>query len=89
MDRHASNTLDRTALVYGLANDVHDTAESITANGDLNGGPGVHDFLATNETFGTIHSNGTDRVLAKMGGNLQNKATAVEILNLERVENRG
>ena len=64
MDRLASNTLYRTALIYGFTNDVHDTAESITANGYLNGEPRVHDLLTTNETLGTIHGDRTDRVLA-------------------------
>ena len=87
MDRHASNTLDRTTLIYGFSNNVHDAAESITTNRDLNGGPGVDVFLATNKTLGTIHSDCTDRVLAQVGSDLKDKATATKTFNLECIEN--
>jgi hypothetical protein len=53
----------------------------------LDGGPGVHDLLTTNETLGTIHSDCTDRVLAQVGSDFKNKATTREVLDLEGIEN--
>src|SRR6266404_1453980 len=85
----ASNTFNRTTLVYGFANDVHDATKCLTTNGDFNGGTGVHDLLATNETLSTIHGDCTDRILAQMGSDLENKATTAEILDLESIENWG
>ena len=55
--------LDGTTLVNGLANDVHNAAKRRVTDGDTDGGTRVDDLLATDETFGTVHSNGTDRVL--------------------------
>jgi hypothetical protein len=76
-----------TTLVNGLANDVHDTAESGLADGDEDGRTSIDDLLATNETLSTVHGNGTDGVLSEMGSNLENEAATVEVLNLERIEN--
>ena len=60
VDGRKLDALDGTTLVNGLANDVHDTAESRSADGDTDGGTGVDDLLATNETLGTVHGNGAD-----------------------------
>jgi hypothetical protein len=87
MDWRELDTHDRTTLVNGLANDVHDTTESTLSDGDLNWGTSINNLLATNETFCTIHSNGSDRVLAEMGGNLKDKTTTLEVLNLESIQN--
>ena len=81
------DALDGTTLVNGLANDVHDAAESRSADGDTDGGTGVDDLLATNETLGTVHGNGADRVLTKVGRDLEHKTTTMEVNNLQRVEN--
>lgn len=89
MDGGHLDTDNRTTFVNGLANDVHDTAESRAANGDLDGGAGVDDLLSTNETLGTVHGNGTDGVLAKVGGNLKDETTTREVLNLQGIENGG
>jgi hypothetical protein len=86
MDGGELGTFDRPTLIDRLANDVHDTTEGRIANRDLDGRAGVHNFLATNETFGTVHGNGSDTVLAKMGGNLEHKAATLEVLNLESIE---
>lgn len=78
--------LDGTTLINGLTNDVDDTAERALADGDLDGGTSVDDLLATNETLGTVHSNGTDRVLTQVSGDLEDETTAVEVLDLESVQ---
>ena len=88
VDGRELDTLDGTTLVNGLANDVHDTAEGGSTDGDTDGGTGVNDLLATDETLGTVHGNGTDRVLTKVGGHLKDETATVEVLDLERVENR-
>ena len=80
--------LDGTTLVNRLANDVHDAAEGGLADRDLDGGTGVDDLLPTDETLGTVHGNGADRVLTQVGGNLKNETATMEVNNLERVEDR-
>ena len=82
------DTLDRTPLVNGLANDVHNTAEGSSANGDLDGGTRVDHLLTADETLGTVHGNGADRVLTQVGGDLEDETTTVEVDNLECVEDR-
>ena len=81
--------LDGATFVNGLTNDVHDTAECALADGDENGGTGVEDLLATDETLCTVHCNGADGVLSQVGGDFKDESAAVEVLDLESVENRG
>ena len=88
VDGRKLDALDGTTLVNGLANDVHDTAEGGSTDGDTDGGTGVNDLLATDETLGTVHGNGTDRVLTKVSSDLEDETTTVEVDNLERVEDR-
>lgn len=83
------DTLDGTTLVNGLANDVHDTAEGGSTDGDTDGGTGVNDLLATDETLGTVHGNGADRVLTEVSSDLEDETTTVEVDDLERVEDGG
>ncbi|GMR43041.1 hypothetical protein PMAYCL1PPCAC_13236 [Pristionchus mayeri] len=65
--------VDGASLVNGLSNDVHDTAESLGSDGDLDRISGVDDLLATDKTLGTVHSNGTDDILTEMLGDLKNE----------------
>ena len=88
MDREELDALDGTTLVNGLANDVHDATEGGGTDGDTDGGAGVDDLLATDETLGTVHGNGTDRVLAEVSGDLEDKTTTVEVNDLEGVKDR-
>ena len=81
------DTLYRTSFVNGLSNDVHDPAQSRGTDRDLDGGTSVDDFLTTDETFCTVHSNGADSVLSEVGSNLKNETTARKILDLQGVEN--
>ena len=87
MDGAELVALDGTTLVDGLADDVHDTTKRLTADGDTDGRASVDDLLATDETLGTVHGNGTDGVLAKVGSDLEDETTTVEVNDLERVEN--
>ena len=86
MDRCQFDTLDGATLVNGFTNDVHDTAEGSSADGDLNWGTSVDDFLATNKTFCTVHGNSADAVLAEMGSDFKDETTTMEILDLEGVQ---
>ena len=86
MDLAELDALDGTPLVNGLADDVHDTAQSTLSDRNPNGSTGVDDLLPTNETFSTVHSNGSDRVLAKVSGNLEDKTTTMEVLDFKSVE---
>jgi len=53
-------------------------------------GTGVDDLLATDETVGTVHSNGSNSVLTQVLGDLENETTLLSTLelDLEGVENR-
>jgi hypothetical protein len=68
----ASNALNWATLINGFTNDVHDAAQGVATHGDLDGRPSVNNFLTPNETLGTIHGNGTDRVFAQVGRDLKN-----------------
>ena len=86
MDRAELDALDGTPLVNGLTDDVHDTAQSTLSDRNPNGSTGVDDLLPTNEPLSTVHSNGSDRVLAKVSGNLEDKTTTMEVLDFKSVE---
>jgi hypothetical protein len=76
-----------TTLIDGFANHVHDTAKGSVTDWDTDGVTSVSDWLTTDETFSTVHGNGTDSVLSQMLGDFQDETDRV-ILNLEGVENR-
>jgi hypothetical protein len=83
------DTLDRATLINGLANNVHNTAESSSSDGNLDGSTSVDDLLATNETLCTVHGNGTDSVLTQVGGDLENETATGEVLDLQGIQDRG
>ena len=58
--------LDGTTLVNGVTSDVHDATETAGTDGDHDGGTGVDDLAATDETLSTVHGNATDDVLTQM-----------------------
>jgi len=60
--------LDGSSLVDRLSNDVHDASEGFGSDGNLDGASGVLDLLATNQSFGSVHSNGAHGVLSKCMG---------------------
>jgi hypothetical protein len=88
VDRAALGAFDGAALIDGFTDDVHDAAKGCDTDGDGNGSTSIDDLLATDETLGTVHGNGTDRVFTQMRGNLENEPTTMEVLDFERVQNR-
>ena len=66
MDGEQLLVLDGSTLVDGLADDVHDAAETATSDGNHDGLAGVAGWVATDETLGTIHSNASHRTLTQM-----------------------
>lgn len=58
--------LDRAALVDWVTGDVHDTSKGTRADGNHDGAARVGSFLATNETFGTVHSNASHCAFTQM-----------------------
>jgi hypothetical protein len=80
--------INGTTLINGLTNDVHDTAKHTRTNRDGNGGASIGDLLSTDKTLSTVHSDGTDSVLAEMLGNFEDQTDGV-VLDLKSVENRG
>jgi hypothetical protein len=86
VNRRELDTLDGAALVDGLTNDVHNTTKGGLSDGNLDGATGIDDLGTTDETLGTVHSDGSDRVLTEMGRDLEDEATTVEILDLKGIE---
>ena len=82
------DALNGTTLVNWLADDVHDTTESGLANGNTDGSTSVDDLLTTDETLSTVHGDSAAGVFTKMGGDLEDKTTTMEVLNLKSVQNR-
>lgn len=66
--------VDWTTLIDGLTNDVDDTAESLSTDGNTNGRASVDDLLATNQTLCSVHGDGTHGVLTQVLGNFQDQA---------------
>ena len=78
---------DRAALVDRLADDVHDAAERLGADRNLDLRAGVVDLLTAGQTLGGVHRDGADDVLAEVLGDLEDEAVAV-VVSLERGEDR-
>ena len=108
VDGGVLDTLDRTTLVDGLTNDVHDSTERVSrergtqkgaispksggSDGDGDGSTSVDDLLASDETLGTVHGNGSDSVLTQVLGDLEDKSSSSSLsaeLDLEGVQDRG
>lgn len=67
---------DGTTFVNGLSDDVHDSAQSRGTDGDLDGRASVNDFLTTDETFCTVHGNGTNSIFSEVRSNFENETSA-------------
>jgi len=87
MDRRKLDTLDGTPFVNWLTDDVHDTAQSTFADRNPDWSTSIDDLLSTDETLGTIHGNGSDRVLTKVSSDLEDETTAMEVLDFKSIEN--
>lgn len=89
VDGAALVSLDGATLVDGVTGDVEDTTESSVTDRDQDGGTGVLHGVATDETTGGVHRDGTDGVLTQVLGDLENKLLAVLALELKGVQNGG
>ena len=89
--RHGSDGVsvrrDRAFLVDRLADDVDDAAEHFRADRHGDRRAGVGDRLAANQTFGRVHRDGADGVLAEMLRDFEHEALAA-VVGLERVQDR-
>lgn len=88
MDGHHLFGGDGALVVDGLANDVHDAAESLGADGHHNGGAGVHDSLSSDETVSSVQGDGPDLGVSQVLGDLEHQSL-VGVLHLEGVEDGG
>ena len=68
MDRPALLGVDRAALVDRLAEDVHDAAEGLAADGDGDRGAGGDGLHAADHSVGRLHGDAADLVLADVVG---------------------
>ncbi len=87
VDRHRHVAADRAALVDRLTDDVHDAAEGLGTDGHADLAAGGGDALAAGQTFGRVHGDRADDVLAKMLGDFEDQAI-VAIGRFERGEDR-
>merc|ERR1712055_644178 len=74
-----------TPLVNGLANNIDDSSKSLGAHRNHDGVASVVDNLPTDETLSTAHGDGSDSVLSKVLGNLQDELGA-SVLHLKGVK---
>lgn len=78
---------DGAAFVDGLADDVQDAAQRRVADRNHDRAAGILDRQATDQTFGRVHGDGADGVLAQVLGHFQHQALAV-VLGFQSVQNR-
>merc|ERR1712024_147851 len=77
-----------TPLVNRLTDHIDDPSQSLGTDRNHDGVSGVIDNLATDETLGTVHGNGSDGVLSQVLSNLQDELGG-PVLHLESVEDFG
>merc|ERR1711988_1808254 len=75
-----------TPLIDWLTNNIDDSSKGFGSNWDHDGVAGVVDNLATDETLGTVHGDGSDGVLSQVLGDLQDELGG-SVLNLQGVKN--
>jgi len=85
VDGGVSGGVNGATAIGGLTNNVQDTAESRGTDRDSDGGTSVTNLLATLETIGGFHGNGTDSVVTDLSGNFKDKADVVA-LNFKGVQ---
>merc|ERR1739844_670593 len=88
VDGLALGGLDGTPLVNRVTDHVDDPSQSLGPDRVHDGVSSVVDNLATDETLGTVHGNGSDGVLSQVLGNLQDKL-GCPVLDLQSVEDLG
>jgi hypothetical protein len=66
--------VDGSSLIDGVTDDVHNSAEGFGADGNTDGGAGVDDFLASDETFSGVHGNGSDSGVSQMLGDFEHQS---------------
>ena len=61
--------VDGAPLVNGVTDNVDDPAQGLLSHGDLDGGAGVDDRLAADQTLRTVHGDRPHSVLSQVLGN--------------------
>merc|ERR1739844_611711 len=85
VDGLALGGVNGTPLVNWVTDHIDDPSQSLGADRDHDGVTSVVDNLATDETLGTVHGDGSDGVLSQVLGNLQDEL-GCPVLDLESVE---
>merc|ERR1719427_2562961 len=75
-----------TPLVNWISNNIDNTSKGFRTHRDHDGVASVVDNIATDKTFSTVHSNGSDGVLSQVLGNLQDKLGG-PVLDHQGIEN--
>lgn len=88
VDGGALGGFDGAPLVDGLADHVDNAAQGLSADGDSDGGASVLDAVSTDQTLGTVHSDGAHGVLSQMLGHLQHQSWGASF-NLQGVQDWG
>ncbi len=87
VNRQFRRCLNRSAFVDRFADDVEDAAERLRSHRHHDRRTGIADFLAANETFGRVHRDAADGVLAEMLGHFQDQPIAL-VVHRQGIQNR-
>ena len=79
--------LNRSSLVDGVADDVHDSPQGFRADGDADGCACVDDFLASDQAFGGVHGDGSHSGVSEVLCDFEDQSV-LDALDLQRVEDR-
>jgi hypothetical protein len=88
MDGKVLGSVDGTALIDGLTDNVDDSSQSLVADGNLNGITSVDDGLTTHKTLGGVEGNGAHVVATQVLGDLKNESVR-SVLDFESIHDRG
>ena len=87
MDRRDLFGDDWSSVVDGVADDVHDTAETLRTDRDSDREASVDDFLASDETVGRVESDSADLGVAEMLCDFEDKSV-FDASDFESVQDR-
>ena len=66
--------LNGSSLINRVSDDIHNPAEGFWPDWDTDGSTRISDFLASDQSFSGIHSNGPDPGVSQMLGHLQHQS---------------
>jgi hypothetical protein len=86
MNRREPDAVDGPTFVNGFTNHIHDASQSRDADGYEDGRASVDDWVSTDKTFGSVHSNGADGIFTQVLCYLEDEPSSPKILNFECIQ---